>query len=358
MYDYTGVIHLHSEYSFDGRTPIPEMIRAARNSGVHFLALTDHGCVTARQRGWEGWHDGVLVIVGQEISPRFNHYLAFGPCGAIDIPDDAEGADPQCYIDRVREEGGIGFIAHPDHKGAPLFHVKHYPWTNWDVSGFTGLGIWDFMTDWQGSLTGRLRAVASYLLPALFLRGPERETLARWDALGRERRVPGIGECDNHNTKKRWFGVTMPVFPFARVLTILRTHILTEEPLPEAPQPAMNAVLLALAEGRSYVANDALGPAAGFRFQADYPGGAVVMGGEVLLRPDDKPLLQVQVPGEGRIRLLRDGFPVREEKGASLSLEAEGPGVYRVEVFRKTWGCWRPWIFSNPVYLRGTRGAA
>ncbi len=73
MHEYTGVIHLHSEYSFDGRTPVSEMIRAARVSGVHFLALTDHACVTARERGWEGWHDGVLVLVGQEISPRFNH---------------------------------------------------------------------------------------------------------------------------------------------------------------------------------------------------------------------------------------------------------------------------------------------
>ncbi len=354
MHDYTGVIHLHTEYSFDGRTPVAELIRAARASGVHFLALTDHACTTARERGWEGWHDGVLVIVGQEISPRFNHYLAFGPCGVVDIPDDAEGTDPQRYIDRVREEGGIGFIAHPDHKGAPLFHVKHYPWTDWGVRGFTGLGIWDFMTDWQGSLTGRLRAVASYLMPALFLRGPARETLARWDALGRERRVAGIGECDNHNTRKRWFGIAMPVFPFARVLPILRTHILTEAPLPGDSGQAITAVLEALAEGRSYVANDWIGSAEGFRFRADRSGRTVVMGGEDRFAPEDRPLFQVRVPGEARIRLLKDGAVVREEAGRSLAVTAEGPGVYRVEAFRRAWGRWRPWIFSNPIYLRET----
>ncbi|PKN33853.1 MAG: hypothetical protein CVU61_11180 [Deltaproteobacteria bacterium HGW-Deltaproteobacteria-19] len=358
MHDYTGVIHLHSEYSFDGRTPVSRMIRAARTSRVHFLALTDHACVTARDRGWEGWHDGVLVIVGQEISPRFNHYLAFGPCGVVDIPDDAEDTDPQSYIDRVREAGGIGFIAHPDHKGAPLFHVKHYPWTDWDISGFNGLGIWDFMTDWQESLTGKVRALASYLMPALVLRGPDRETLVRWDALGRERRVPGIGECDNHNTKKRWFGVTMPVFPFARVLPILRTHILTKEPLAEASGPAMESVLKALAEGRSYVANDWLASSTGFRFQAERPAGVVVMGEEAHFQSDEDWVLQVRVPGEGRICLVRDGAVIREESGRSLSLPAPGPGVYRVEVRRWSWGRWRPWIFSNPVYLRGTQGAA
>ncbi|MCA1906201.1 MAG: hypothetical protein LDL11_06400, partial [Desulfarculus sp.] len=26
-----------------------------------------------------GWHDGVLVIGGQELSPRHNHLLAWGP---------------------------------------------------------------------------------------------------------------------------------------------------------------------------------------------------------------------------------------------------------------------------------------
>ena len=50
--------------------------------------------------------------------------------------------------------------------------MKHYPWTDWSVTGYTGIGIWDFMTDWQNSLTGYLRAVLSYVFPALFLRGP------------------------------------------------------------------------------------------------------------------------------------------------------------------------------------------
>ena len=81
-----------------------------------------------------------------------------------------------------------------------MFHVKHYPWTDWSVTGYTGMGIWDFMTDWQNSLTGYLRAVLSYAFPALFLRGPSPKTLERWDRLSQERRVVGIGELDNHDT--------------------------------------------------------------------------------------------------------------------------------------------------------------
>ena len=101
----------------------------------------------------------------------------------------------------------MGFIAHPDHEGTALFHVKHYPWTDWSVTGYTGLGIWDFMTDWQNSLSGYLRAILSYAFPAFFLRGPSPKTLARWDVLTRERRVVGIGELDNHDDPEADFRV-------------------------------------------------------------------------------------------------------------------------------------------------------
>jgi hypothetical protein len=39
---------------------------------------------------------------------------------------------------------------------------------------------------------------------------------------------------------------------------------------------------------------------------------------------------------------------VEEAGGAALVHDVEGPGVYRVEVALGR----RPWIFSNPIYLR------
>ncbi|MFB3897032.1 MAG: hypothetical protein ACE14V_12090, partial [bacterium] len=87
------------------------------------------------------------------------------------------------------------------------------------------------MTDWQNSLTSYPRALLSYAFPALLLRGPCPATLRRWDALTQERRVVGIGELDNHNTPVRFLGFDVPVFPFGRVLNLVRTHILTPAPL-------------------------------------------------------------------------------------------------------------------------------
>jgi len=42
LYDYAGAIHFHSNYSFDGRSSISEILEAAGENGLDFLMLTDH----------------------------------------------------------------------------------------------------------------------------------------------------------------------------------------------------------------------------------------------------------------------------------------------------------------------------
>ena len=46
--------------------------------------------------------------------------------------------------------------------------------------------------------------------------------------------------------------------------------------------------------------------------------------------------------------MLRDGVRIEAKTASELATEVNGPGVYRVEV--KLGG--RPWVFSNPIYLR------
>ena len=51
---------------------MPEIIDAAQMAGLDFLILTDHNTLQAREEGWEGWHDDLLVVVGQEITNRYD----------------------------------------------------------------------------------------------------------------------------------------------------------------------------------------------------------------------------------------------------------------------------------------------
>jgi hypothetical protein len=349
LHDYAGVIHLHSRYSFDGRTPVPEIVAAARANKIDFLLLTDHSSLQARTDGLEGWNNGVLLIVGEEIAPRFNHYLAFGHKQAVDCAEKEPNLPPQAYIDRVKALGGFGFIAHPDHSGTRLFHVKHYPWQEWSVSGYTGLGIWDFMTDWQNSLTGYLRSILSYTLPAFFLRGPCPATLARWDTLTSERPVVGIGELDNHDTPQRLWGLTFSVFPFTRVFNLIRTHIVTDRPLTGNNDDDIHYVLASLQKGRCYISLDYFHPAAGFSMTVKNSDAEATLGEHFLLR--DTANLHASFPRRARIRIIKNGIVIQETIGDSLSYPVRDTGVYRVEAYLKAFGSFRPWIFSNPVYV-------
>jgi hypothetical protein len=349
LHDYAGVIHFHSHYSYDGRIPVSTIVDAARVNTVDFLMLTDHSTMLARTDGFEGWNKGVLLIVGEEIAPRFNHYLAFGHKQAVDCAEKEPDLPPQTYIDRVNALGGFGFIAHPDHAGTKLFHVKHYPWLEWSVSGYTGLGIWDFMTDWQNSLTGYLRSILSYALPAFFMRGPCSATLARWDTLTKERPVVGIGELDNHDTPQDLWGITVAIFPFSRVFNLIRTHIITDRPLTGNSDDDIRSVLTSLQKGRCYVSLDYFHPATGFSMIIGDSNTQATLGERFSLR--DTAELHASIPRRGRIRLIRNGSVAQETIGQSLSYRVREAGVYRIEAYLKTWGRFRPWIFSNPVYV-------
>jgi len=349
-FDYAGVIHLHSEFSFDGSTPVADIIAAAEENRIDFLMLTDHDHLIARDRGWEGWHDNTLLIVGQEIAPRFNHYLAFRIEKAVNVPKEAEEYRPQTYIDQVAAMGGIGFIAHPDHQGAAKFHVKHYPWLDWDADKFDGIGIWDFMTDWQESLSGYPQALTSYLFPFLFLRGPKAETLQRWDLLNQSRQIVGIGECDNHNTKRKVLGFNLEVFPFRKAFRYLRTHVLLDGPFLKDKERDIAALYDALRKGRVYVAQDYLAPATGFSFILS-DGRQVYHMGDVCCRRGAMEIT-AELPVPAKVRVIADGLPIYEHYGQRCSLEVPGTGVYRIEAYVKSWGRFRPWIFSNPIYIR------
>ncbi len=349
LYDYAGAIHFHSNYSFDGRSSISEILEAAGENGLDFLMLTDHFNLGARDAGLEGWHGGTLLIVGEEISPaQFNHYLAFGISEPVNM--DHEDGSPQRIIDKVLEQGGFGFIAHPDHEGTEMFHVKPFPWIDWGVSGYAGMGIWDFMTDWQSSLRGYAGAALGYLFPALFLRGPRRMTLRRWDDLNQKSRIVGIGELDNHNTLKRIFGLNLDIFSFRKAFRFVRTHLLTEKPLKKDDQTDMDTLFKALKGGMVYVAQEYFREAKGFSFVITDEEKEASMGDEFFLKSEAQ--LKIGLPCRGKIQIMRNGELFREMIAESLECSLTQEGIYRVEVYFKAFGKYRPWIFSNPIYVR------
>ena len=74
------------------------------------------------------------------------------------------------------------------------------------------------------------------------------------------------------------------------------------------------------------------------------------MGDEFYL--DDMAIVQIELPEKGKIHLIKDGELFREEVGREMICGIDEPGIYRVEAYHRKFIKYRPWIFSNPIYVR------
>lgn len=342
MYDYKGAIHCHSTYS-DGFGEVPEIMAAANEVGLDFVILTDHDTTAPFDDGHEKWHDSSLLICGMEITPPKNHYLAFGP-GKLKGAKTLRQKSPQEVVDAVAEQGFLGFIAHPHHVGTAKFGIPPLPWEAWETTNYHGIAIWDLQTDWQQKLDAGEPTFDHYDNFVNYLSGPNPETLAKWDEANRSRLVVGIGETDNHKKPATIGDRTMDIFPYDWAFRTINNHVLLEEPL-ESDYAAAKAQLLdAIRRGRLYVSFDWWTDPAEFSFQIESDEQTAMMGEELKL--DVNAELVVSLPAKADLRVLRDGKPMHEARGADEALlTVTDPGVYRVEARQGH----LPWVFSNPI---------
>lgn len=99
-------LHIHSDYSNDGRSTPEEIIERAAEVGLGCVAITDHN-------SFEAYFDvkdngKVIVIPAIEVSSEEGHILGYGI--DRDIP---RGMSIQKTIDAIRDAGGYAFAAHP-----------------------------------------------------------------------------------------------------------------------------------------------------------------------------------------------------------------------------------------------------
>ena len=81
------------------------------------------------------------------------------------------------------------------------------------------------------------------------------------------------------------------------------------------------------------------------------------MGDEVKLSGDL--VLEVVTPHHGLFRLIRNGVVLRQETIEAVRVHpVQTPGAYRVELWLEVDGRWWPWVFSNPIYVRGDPGSS
>ncbi|MCY4409641.1 MAG: CehA/McbA family metallohydrolase [Caldilineaceae bacterium] len=384
FFEYFGNIHMHTTHS-DGFGSFDDLVDGAVRGGLDFVFVTDHNVLVREEE--EGYRQGVLTLVGQEVHDTEqelsgNHLLCLGV--ETDVSDQAK--DQQRLIDAVNEQNALAFLAHPIEEKTDLF-PKYFPWRNWEVTGYHGVELWNYLSGFRSFTTGYLRTVLVAFFPKYFTVGPLPAMLEKWDELTQSGKVVALGGTDVHSVKYSLGPITRRFLTYEECAKALNTHILTESPLLGQPESDScdyrNAntvhdrglVLEALRRGHCWLGYDLAGPTAGFRFWAD--GAAAisgrgsgaqasqqveddaqfaVMGDKVRLAAGQAMTLNVQTPEAAEIRLLRNGRLVTQGRADTLSYRVHDPGVYRVEVWKHRWGKLRGWIFSNPIYVEAAEG--
>jgi len=342
--EIVGALHGHSRYS-DGRGTVEEIWEAAQEAHLDFLVLTDHDTLAPLEDVGEAFQGSTLMLFGCEVSPPTNHLLVFG---ATRCPDRSQA--PQVYVDDARAQGALTFLAHPHDRGVPLARIPSYRWDAWPLEGFTGLEIWNQLSDWSGHLKGLGSAVQALRRPAAHLAGPEPQTLSLWDALGQERKVVGIAGLDVHDVQVGRGPLVAHIFPYAYAMRTLLCYVDVEAWSRDVAE-AKGSLLAALGAGRLHFANAELADARNLTFQAERRDAPPArLGDEV---PWHSALaLHLASPVAADLAILKDGRPIAQAFGDRLSAPVDGPGVYRAELRLPCGGRLLPWAFTNPIYLR------
>ncbi len=382
-HDYKAILHAHAEDSQHTGGTRPELLAAAKRTGVRLIMLTDHVRPPRdfMADSWRGLRDGVLFIPGAEAEGFLSYPVRSIKNRKWDSRED--------YIRLIKEGGGDIFLS----------HIEERP--DWPTEQLDGMEIYNLHADFkedQMEFIKWMRATASdpdrlASFQKLLAEYPQEifgvtqdylsAYLAKWDHDSLTHRVTGVAANDCHHnqvitikvaspdaielwltgdqtpslkitsaqaprltelTRNREPGAiiaTLDLDPYERSLSHVTTHILTHK-LNEA------AVRAALRQAHAYVAHDWLCEATGFAFVAKLRGRKVaVMGDEVKLSSGLQ--IQVAAPVAGIIRLFRNGEMMQEVKNDSLKYEVTQPGIYRAEVWLKIDDELRPWIYANPI---------
>ncbi len=384
-HDYRAILHAHAEDSAHTGGTRPELLAAAKRSGVKIIMLTDH---VRPERdfindSWRGLREGVLFIPGAE----HEGFLVYPQASVKNKPWKTR----EEYIQLIKADGGNIFLCHveerPDWDTSQLDGIEIYNHHS-DIKDENTFYMWLMATLTDAARLGELQKALAEFPEEVF--GAQQDYLsdiiAKWDRDTLRHRVTGVSANDCHHnqvftvtvidektveigyigSRKETRRVTSEQAPgvaelakgrkagelianldfdiYDRSLNYVNTHILTNQ-LDE------KSVREALKQGHAYVAHRWLCDATGFAFVAEAKGKRLaVMGDEVKWATDLK--LKVETPVACTLKLIHNGQVIQTAQSHKLEFVPTERGVYRIEAWLEVDGEQRAWIYANPIYIK------
>ena len=344
--EYKGVLHVHTSYS-DSSAGMPYVVECAEKAGLDYVVVGDHGTLRSKREGWEGWHDGILLVIGVEVTSLEGHSLVLG----LDRCPRWRRIHPDEYLPKVERLGGTAFIAHPERANRGKLYRKPQAWPHLHTDSYAGIEIWSYLHDWV-DWAYPWHLIAGIKDPDAGIAGPHPAVLRNWDEVALRRHVSGVAALDAHEVRlpvPRLKWSWLKVLPTEFLFRTARTHVLMPEWSSDGAAD-VRALTETLVAGRCFAAYDLLGDSTGARFFARRGGVSgdpvAIMGDEVAADGDLE--FVATVPQEAEVALIRNSEVIAKARTRELVHRDARPGVYRVEARLRN----RPWLFTNHIYVR------
>jgi hypothetical protein len=346
-------LHIHTTYS-DGRATHAELARAAMKAGLDAILVTDHNVYVDGIDAYH--HDGrlhVLVLACEEVHnqvrvPQKSHLLVLGARKELS----QYAADPQELINQARHAGAATFLAHPHEDPMPAFGEGDLGWDDWDVTGYTGIELWNAMSEFKSRSTTTWKAIYyAYNFEKLAV-GPLERTLKKWDELlATGQKVAAVGGSDAHELDIRKGPIRRLLYPYVQHFKAVNTHLILPQALSGEVETDRELIFAALRAGHIFIGYDLPASTRGFTFTAQGKQERAIQGDT--LKAKGGVTLQARLPGTAEVRLIHNGKVVKEYTYTeAVAFSTSEPGAYRVEAYRFFKGERRGWIYSNPIYLK------
>jgi hypothetical protein len=306
--DLRGVVHVHTRVSHDSKGDVGELIDAAHDAGLAFVALTEHP-YRSRLEPARGVVEDVILIPGWEVRSAGASILALGIESRRGLPH-----EPKALVAEIQRRGGLAFVGHLESSllAQPELYAEAAP-DGIEIANLHATAL---------EVSGRL-ALGELLLPAACALGSlMRAPTGNLEVYARLPNVRAlVGGVDAH-AKFRVLGPLGGTLDRYRDLfRLLTTHVLARE-------RSAAGVLEALRAGRSYVAFEGLSPVAHF----------------AAVRTNDG--VAVRAPEPARLELVCAGAVVDSVDSAAALLHAP-PDAERCHV--EAWLGSHLWVVTSPL---------
>ncbi len=178
MHETQFALHIHTFYS-DGTANHQELINIAEKADLDGIITTDHNIwVDGLDGYYENGKKKTMLLVGEEVhnqkmDPPGNHLLIVGAERELS----PFAAEPQRLIDQVNRTNGLTFLAHPIEDPLEMFNENAYSWRDWDIHSFTGIELWNQLSEFKSVTHGLFSAAVNALFPKRMTFKPLEQTI-------------------------------------------------------------------------------------------------------------------------------------------------------------------------------------